>query len=218
VAIGMAATACSYGTEASRGTTAQKYSGRIEVVFTNASPDTMCGLYMSDDHEDQYGDNWLPASGLKSGQSVKFWVKKGSYKARWDTCRSSQQAKFFAGTMCSQMAIDIADTTQLFAYVADKVAPTKRAATLGNGYKLVRFPGQAVEPIGTAHDSRRVAAVEMSHTERAIMNNERPAATESAPVEKVDMSSFVEAKPVKKTAIKKMKPSTARTQDPRIVK
>jgi len=130
-----------------RGTTRAQYAGTVPLMFTNATPDRMCGLYMTDDREDAYGDNWLPEAGVPSGGSVQFRVKPGKYKARWDTCREAPAKRYFAATLWREAAVHVAQReTQLYAYVADSVAPTKRAPAMGRDHNVVRFPGQPIDP------------------------------------------------------------------------
>jgi hypothetical protein len=131
------------------GETLRAYAGGIPLVFTNATPDKMCGLYMSDDGDMDYGDNWLDARGLPSGVSVEMHVKPGTYKARWETCPKKGSLPTFAATLWREMAFEVDHETQLYAYVADSVPPTKRAAVLGRDHVKVMFQGQAVAPIGS---------------------------------------------------------------------
>ena len=132
----------------SHGTTAKQYTGTVDVVFINATPDKVCGLYMSYDNETDYGDNWLPAAGLPSGQSVEFRVKPGTYKAKWSSCKDAtdlKQAKLvatYAATLVHQNAIQIDRPTQLFAFIATSTAPTKYAPVKPRT-RLVRFEGHA---------------------------------------------------------------------------
>jgi hypothetical protein len=127
-----------------RGATKLEMAGNVSLVFTNASPDPVCELSIAPDSRDDYGDNWLPPEGLASGKSADFKVKPGKYKAVWSTCRAPNKP-YYAGTMWREMAVDVADATQLFAYVASNVAPTSRAAPR-DFHKLVRFAGQAIDP------------------------------------------------------------------------
>src|SRR5690349_8472554 len=76
----------------SHGTTAKQYQGTVDVVIVNATPEKMCGLYMSYDNEADYGDNWLPAQGLEVGKSMQFKVKAGTYKAKWNSCKDMADA------------------------------------------------------------------------------------------------------------------------------
>jgi hypothetical protein len=114
-------------------------------MFTNASPDRMCGLYMTYDAEEEYGDNWLPEDGVASGASTTFKVKPGKYKARWDTCKSGKNQPYYAATLWRETGVVLDKQTQLYAFVADAVSPTKRAQTMSRDYHVVKFPGQAVE-------------------------------------------------------------------------
>ncbi len=137
-----------------RGVTRARHAGTVPVMFTNATPDRMCGLYMTDDREDDYGDNWLPEAGVPSGGSVQFRLKPGKYKARWDTCKQGTDKPYFAATLWREAAVTVQRETQLYAYVADAVAPTKRAAAMGRDHHVVRFPGQAIDPIPQAQPQR----------------------------------------------------------------
>jgi hypothetical protein len=114
-------------------------------MFTNASPARLCGLFMTDDTDDDYGDNWLPAEGLPSGRSVELRMKPGRYKARWDSCKAGPEQPWFAATLWRETAVVINQQTQLYAFVADAVAPTTRAAAMGRDYRVVRFVGQPIE-------------------------------------------------------------------------
>jgi hypothetical protein len=145
--------------ERPHGETLRAYAGGIPVVFTNATPEKMCGLYMSDDRDMDYGDNWLDARGLPSGVSLELHVKPGTYKARWETCPKHGSLPAFAATLWHEMAFDIDHETQLYAYVADTVAPTKRAAVLGRDHVKVMFQGQAVMPYGAQPAAPVVAVV-----------------------------------------------------------
>jgi hypothetical protein len=130
-----------------QGTTRARYAGAVPVMFTNATPARMCGLYMTDDREDDYGDNWLPEAGVPSGGSVQFRIRPGKYKARWDTCRETPTRPYFAATLWREAAVNVGQReTQLYAYVADSVAPTKRARAMGRDHNVVRFPGQPIDP------------------------------------------------------------------------
>jgi hypothetical protein len=141
----------------SRGVTQKKMSGNVSLVFTNASPAMMCNVSIALDSEREYGDNWLQTS-LPTGQSAEFKVKPGKYKATWNTC--SQPGKpFYAGTMWRETAVNVTESTQLFAYVADTVAPTKRAKPR-DYYKLVRFAGQMVDPDPKAREAEEKLALQ----------------------------------------------------------
>nr|MBA3820588.1 hypothetical protein [Deltaproteobacteria bacterium] len=146
--IGLAITGgCAASTGASHGVTYREYVGTTTVVFTNASPEQMCELHMSFEDRRDYGDNWLTPAGLPSGKSIEFQVRPGTYKATWNTCKKSATTPYYAGTATGELAIHVTQQTQLFAYTADVVVPTKRAAALGRDYQVVRFPGQAIEAI-----------------------------------------------------------------------
>jgi len=154
-----------------RGTTRAQYAGTVPLMFTNATPDRMCGLYMTDDREDAYGDNWLPEAGVPSGGSVQFRVKPGKYKARWDTCREAPAKRYFAATLWREAAVHVAQReTQLYAYVADSVAPTRRAPAMGRAYNVVRFPGQAIDPAQQPHREPQTQQVAL----RASASDEPP--------------------------------------------
>jgi hypothetical protein len=134
------------GVDETRGATRALYNGAVLVKLTNATPDRLCGFYMTYDRETEYGDNWLPESGVPSGSSVDFKVKPGKYKARWDTCRDGPKKPYYAATLWRDTAVDVQQQTQLYAFVADTVSPTKRAQVLGHGYRVVHFAGQAIDP------------------------------------------------------------------------
>jgi hypothetical protein len=130
----------------SHGVTAKQYSGKVQMVFTNATPEKLCGLYLSDDKEPDYGDNWLPAGGLATGASLEFRVKPGTYKARWASCKDAHDAPTVSYSACRvhETAIDLEVPTQLFAFVSDGTPPTKRA-TPRRGLQLVRFGGLSTQ-------------------------------------------------------------------------
>jgi hypothetical protein len=158
----------SFSSEAT-GTTRARYAGAVPVMFTNATPDRMCGLYMTDDREDDYGDNWLPEAGVPSGGSVQFRIRPGKYKARWDTCRETPTRPYFAATLWREAAVNVGRReTQLYAYVADSVAPTQRARAMGRDHNVVRFPGQPIDP--TPQQRPRTQQVAL----RASASNEPP--------------------------------------------
>jgi len=130
LALVLALSGC-YSIAETHGETANHYSGAVALTFTNALADRVCHLYLSYDQEDAYGDNWLPETGLPSGQSVEFKVRPGTYKAKWSSCKDAsdvKQAKLvatYAATMVHQNAIQIDQPTQLFAFIATTTAPTK---------------------------------------------------------------------------------------------
>jgi hypothetical protein len=134
------------GSSEGRGTTRARYAGAVPVTFTNATPARMCGLYMTEDAEDDYGDNWLPEAGLPTGGSLELRMKPGKYKARWDTCPERAGKPFYAATLWRESAVVVQRETQLYAFIADAVAPTKRAPVKGRDHNIVRFPGQPVDP------------------------------------------------------------------------
>jgi hypothetical protein len=188
----------------SRGATRKQYAGDLQLVFTNASPAQMCELRMSFDDTDAFGDNWLPKGGLASGKSIDFHVQPGKYKAMWSTCKDEPSSGFFAATLIQEMAITVDQETQLFAYVADTVAPTKRAAVLSRDYRIVRFQGQAIAPIGT---SAPVPVDAFAQAEREIGRNsgqKAPEVEEPTRFEKLGANDFVDPE-AKKTRKKKGK-------------
>jgi hypothetical protein len=129
--------------------TAAEYGGRLPLVFTNATPEKLCGLYMSFDGARDYGDNWL-ATALPSGKSLELRVKPGTYKARWESCTKTRGVTpTLAATLWRERAFEVSQETQLYAYIADTTAPTKRAAVLGRDHHKVMFQGQTIAPIGT---------------------------------------------------------------------
>jgi hypothetical protein len=147
LALTLSAAGC-YSTAETHGDTAKHYTGAIALTFTNASPDRLCHLYLSYEQDDAYGDNWLPEAGLPSGKSIAFEVKPGKYKAKWSSCRDAADVKqqklvaTYAATLVHGNAIELAEPTQLFAFVASATAPTKYAAIKPHT-KLVRFEGHA---------------------------------------------------------------------------
>ena len=145
VGVAVGASGCLSVAPEPHGTTRAKYAGEVLVMFTNASPERMCGLFMTEDTEDDYGDNWLPVAGVPSGSSIELRVKPGKYKARWDTCKTGKDQPYYAATLWRETAVIVDRQTQLYAYVADAVAPTKRAAAMGRDYRVVRFTGQAID-------------------------------------------------------------------------
>jgi hypothetical protein len=127
----------------SHGTTAKDYQGTVEVVIVNATPEKMCGLYMSYDNDVDYGDNWLPVAGLPVGQSASFKVKPGTYKAKWNSCRDMHDAPTanYSATLVAGTAFPVMDAMQLYAFVSDGTPPTKRAMPRPK-LKMVKFIGQ----------------------------------------------------------------------------
>ncbi|HWO22774.1 MAG TPA: hypothetical protein VNO30_28640 [Kofleriaceae bacterium] len=155
------------------GSTRARYAGAVSVMFTNATPGRMCGLYMTEDVEEDYGDNWLSSDGLPSGSSVTFRMKPGKYKARWDTCREGRKP-FYAATLWRDTAVTVQRDTQLYAFVADAVAPTTRAQIMGKTHQVVQFPGQIIDPDPQSQPSQEAAAAAAAERAQA----EAAAATE----------------------------------------
>jgi hypothetical protein len=133
---------CMSGVE-SHGTTAKDYAGTVNVVLVNATPEKMCGLYMSFDTDLEYGDNWLPQSGLPVGKSLEFKVKPGTYKAKWNSCRDIQDAPTanYSATLVAGTAFPITEDLQLYAFVSDGTPPTKRGMPRPK-LKMIKFIGQ----------------------------------------------------------------------------
>lgn len=130
----------------SRGVTAKEYAGTVPVVIINATPETLCGLYISYDNEPEYGDNWLPADGLPVGESLELKVKEGTYKAKWNTCKDVRDvgAVSYAATLVGGTAFPINEPLQLYAFVSDGTPPTKRAVPRPR-MKMIKFIGQTTE-------------------------------------------------------------------------
>lgn len=133
---------CISSTE-SRGVTAKEYSGSLPVTFINATPERVCGLYISYDSEQEYGDNWLPDGGIPVGQSIDLKLKEGTYKAKWNTCKDVRDVGSlnYAATLVAGTAFPITEPLQLYAFVSDGTPPTKRAVPRPR-LKLVKFIGQ----------------------------------------------------------------------------
>jgi hypothetical protein len=188
-----------YATHDSRGITAKEYAGTTAIVFTNASPDPMCGLFMTQDGNGKYGDNWLPGQ-LPTGKSVEFKIKPGKYKATWNTCKQGEKP-YYAGTLTHDTSFELKEATQLFAFVADTVAPTQRAAPK-DFHKLVKFPGQEVGG-NPQLASRPAPAVPTEPAE------EQPKTSPKA-APKADMGAFIDYKAARKNmAGKHMKPKAS---------
>ena len=135
---------------APHGATRFEHRGGIEVVFTNATTDAMCGLYLSDDAVLDHGDNWL-AERVPSGQSIGLRVRPGTYKARWETCPKKGSVPGYSATLWRETGFEIERDTQLYAYVAEATPPTTRAALDAERAKVM-FQGQAVQPAGAPAD------------------------------------------------------------------
>ena len=127
----------------SRGVTAKEHAGTVDVVVVNATPETMCGLYMSFDQDVDYGDNWLPRGGLPVGKSIAFKVKPGTYKAKWNSCKDISDAPTatYSATLVAGTAFPILESLQLYAFVSDGTPPTKRGMPVPK-LKMVKFIGQ----------------------------------------------------------------------------
>ena len=141
----VAAVGCVSSSE-SHGVTAKQYAGTVAVAFINATPEKLCGLYISYDHEPEYGDNWLPADGLPVGASIDLNIKAGTYKAKWNTCKDVRDVGSvnYSATLMGGTAIPITEALQLYAFVSDGTPPTKRAVPRPR-LKLVKFIGQTTE-------------------------------------------------------------------------
>jgi len=175
--VALLASGCAVHSSGSRGVTRAEYRGGVKVMFTNASPVTMCELRMSSDAQPEYGDNWLPERGVASGSSIELHVAPGTYKAMWSTCPSGKDG-YYAATLWHETAVAISGDVQLYAYVADGVAPTKHAALLGVDYTVVRFQGQAIGPIVAAN----------AHPVKPV---EEPVVA-AAPVAKLNAAAFID--------------------------
>jgi hypothetical protein len=180
------------------GNTRSELSGKTSLVFVNATPDKMCSVRIQKDGERSFGDNWLPPEGLPSGKSLDVKVKPGTYQATWSTCATPGKP-YYAGTLTHETAFEVKESTQLFAFVADTVAPTKRAAPR-EFHAMVRFAGQ---PIGGDPQPEPVAA-------KPAVVAEAPKTEKNAKTTKTDMSAFVDRK-AKPTG--KMKASLVRKVD-----
>lgn len=130
----------------SHGVTAKEYAGTVPVVFINATPEKLCGLYISFDSEIEYGDNWLPQDGLPVGESLELQIKEGTYKAKWNTCKDVRHTGSvnYSATLVAGTAIPITEPLQLYAFVSDGTPPTKRAVPRPR-LKMVKFIGQTTE-------------------------------------------------------------------------
>ena len=136
---------CTYGEE-SHGTTAKLYKGTVPVTLVNATPEKLCGLYISYDNDPEYGDNWLPEGGLPVGKSIDFQVKEGTYKAKWNTCHDAKDMPTvnYSATLVHETALFLDQPVQLYAFVSDGTPPTKRAMPRQH-LKMVKFIGQTTE-------------------------------------------------------------------------
>ena len=115
------------------------------MTFTNATPERICGLYLSSDSDADYGDNWLPVE-LQTGMSIDFHVKPGVYKARWSSCKDAKDVATtklvatYSAARIHATAVHLSGPTQLYAFVADGGAPTKRSPVKPR-YKVIPFEG-----------------------------------------------------------------------------
>jgi hypothetical protein len=218
------ASGCTISTMAAerRGTTEREYRGTVPLVFTNATPDRMCGLYMSFENVDAYGDNWLPPSGLAPGKSAEFKIRPGKYKARWDTCMPPVKAQpYYAATLYREAGFKVLEPTQLYAYVASAMAPTQLATPRWD-LKMVRFQGQPIDQDPAAYRKRFAARPSSPSAPAAPQVTvylcrfcvsgtpsgvETPFTEPVVEVAPVDMSEFVEKKAIAgKPAVKPGKP------------
>jgi len=211
--IALFTTGCYATLQESRGVTRASYAGTTHLVFTNATPQRMCNLAISSDSTSSYGDNWLPDGGLPSGASLDLRVQPGTYKATWSTCRDDITQPFFAGTLYREFAFSLdRQEAQLYAFVADSIAPTKRAATLGRQYKLIAAAGQVIDP------QRASVAAVPSYAERQLLEGNAPTTPGTATAStnaKVDLNDCIDWKLAKSTAKKRpVEPKAKSTKRP----
>jgi len=192
---------CSGAFATGAGETRAKYHGGVPLVFTNATPQTMCELHMSFDIDPKFGDNWLAKGGLASGQSIEFKVQPGKYKATWNTCKKASDARYYAGTLIGETGFFVNEQTQLFTYVADNVAPTKRAAPR-DYFTMVKFSGQ---PIGGPPEIAAPPPVVVAPDHVAKADPKKPA------TDKLDTRDLIDRKA--RVSKKKIKPSLGRGHD-----
>ena len=210
--MGLVLVGCAGSASGPRGGTYSEHRGNVQLIVTNATPQRMCELHMSFDDRRDMGDNWLPAEGLPSGKSAEFKVRPGKYQATWNTCKDGEK-HYFAGTLIGETSIGVDQQTQLFVYVADTVAPTKRAPVLTRDYKIVRFTGQPVGPIDKS--APVVAEVDaFAKVEASLSRNGAPPPKSEEPrFEKFSAKDLVDTK-VKRTKKKSIvKPSLSRERD-----
>lgn len=186
----------------------KKMSGTATLVFTNATAQPMCELHLSLDGEREYGDNWLAAN-LPSGKSIDFKVTAGKYKATWNTCADGTKP-YLAGTMWRDTSLVVSDKTQLYAYVASTVSPTRYAMPREN-YLVVKFPGQLVNPDPKA----RVAEEEALAALAASAPPPKKPEPVSAPAPGFKSGDWIDpkARVAKGNGKKAIKPSLKRTHD-----
>jgi hypothetical protein len=211
--VGLVLTGACAGTGGSRGVTHRAHMGSVQVIFTNATPERMCELHMTFDDERDMGDNWLPAGGLASGKSAEFRIKPGTYQATWNTCKDGDKP-YYAGTLIGDTSINVGQQTQLFTYVADTVAPTKRAPVLGRDYQVVKFSGQPVGAI--AQTSAAVQRDRFAAVERELGRGNAPLAAEPAKFEPFSAKDMIDPqakRKAKKTKRAAVRPSLDRKRD-----
>jgi hypothetical protein len=207
---------CAAGAGGPRGGTYAEHRGHVPLVVTNATPQRMCELHLSFEDQPSMGDNWLPDNGLASGKSLEFKVKPGKYQATWSTCKDGAK-HYFAGTLIGDTGIEVNQQTQLFVYVADSVAPTKRAAVLTRDYKIVHFTGQPVGPIDYSAPPA-VAKVDAFAKVEASLSRGKNAAPPAKQVgeprfEAFSAKDFVDPKAKRTGKRTKMKPALSRKHD-----
>jgi hypothetical protein len=205
VVLAVLASGCALSTTTgeSRGVTRKQLAGTASLVFTNATPDTMCGLRIQQDGSKGYGDNWLPRGGLPSGKSIDLQVKPGTYMATWNTCKQTGRS-YFAATLTSETAFTIKDdrdSKQLFAYVAGNEAPTKYAGARAF-HAMVKFQGQ---PIGDGLPAPVIAKPKFVMMAAIDTPQAATALTAPPPVQKVDLSEFIDRQAVAKLVVKRAK-------------
>src|SRR5690606_13795744 len=71
--------------------------------------------------------------------------------------RDDPRKRYYAATLWREAAVTVQRETQLYAYVADAVAPTSRAKAMGRDHQVVRFPGQPIDPSPAAAPRRPAA-------------------------------------------------------------
>jgi hypothetical protein len=208
-----ALTGCYSTLSESRGVTRATYAGDTLLVFTNATPARMCNLSLASDSAASYGDNWLPEGGLPSGASLELRVQPGTYKATWSTCRDDFQQPFYAGTLYRELAFTLdRQEAQLYAFVSDATVPTKRAATLGRQFQLIRAVGQTIDP------SRANVAAVPSYAERQLLGEVAPTAPTgvTAKIKLHDCIDWKLAKTTRKPAPAKTKKRPVATAPPSV--
>jgi hypothetical protein len=206
---------CAAGTGGPRGGTYAEHRGHVPLVVTNATPQRMCELHMSFEDQASMGDNWLPSGGIASGKSLEFKVKPGKYQATWNTCQDGAK-HYFAGTLIGDTGIDVGQQTQLFVYVADNVAPTKRAAVLTRDYKIVHFTGQPVGPVDYSAPPATAKVDAFAKVEASLGRGNAAPATAKAGEPKFEPFSakdMIDPKAKRTAKRTKMKPALSRKHD-----